>query len=103
MRTLLLAKAALAALLTLAAAAPRQALAQAEMVNGQVTNVDPSTQRITIRHDPIRKFGMDEGHTMVFRAQDPAMLGQVKVGDRIRFVPERINGQFTVTRIERAR
>jgi len=41
--------------------------------------------------------------TMVFRAGDPAMLKQVKPGDRIKFVPERINGQFTVTRIEKAK
>jgi Cu(I)/Ag(I) efflux system protein CusF len=102
MRTLLLAKAALVALLILPAA-PRLARAQADMVSGQVTNIDPSTQKITIRHGPIQKFGMDEGHTMVFRAQDPAMLRQVKVGDRIRFVPDRINGQLTVTAIEKAR
>jgi len=31
------------------------------------------------------------------------MLKAVKRGDRVRFVPERINGQFTVTRIEKAK
>jgi Cu/Ag efflux protein CusF len=41
--------------------------------------------------------------TMVFRAGDPAMLNAVKAGDKVKFVPERINGQFTVTRIGKAK
>jgi Cu/Ag efflux protein CusF len=40
---------------------------------------------------------------MAFRVRDPAMLQTVKPGDHIRFVPDRVNGQFTVTRIEKAR
>jgi Cu/Ag efflux protein CusF len=39
--------------------------------------------------------------TMVFRAQDPAMLNQVKVGQKIKFEAARVNGQITVTRIEK--
>jgi Cu(I)/Ag(I) efflux system protein CusF len=31
------------------------------------------------------------------------MLKQVKVGDKVRFDVDRINGQFTVTRIEKAK
>src|SRR5437588_12350818 len=75
----------------------------ADFVNGQVTKIDESAGKITIRHGPIKKFEMDEGMTMVFRAQDPAMLKTVKPGDRVRFVPDRINGQFTVTKIEKAK
>ena len=44
---------------------------------------------------------MNENMTMVFRAGDPAMLKAVKPGDRVRFVPDRVNGQFTVTKIEK--
>jgi Cu(I)/Ag(I) efflux system periplasmic protein CusF len=46
---------------------------------------------------------MNEGMTMVFRVQDPATLKQVKVGDKIRFDADRINGQFTVTKIQKVR
>jgi Cu/Ag efflux protein CusF len=49
------------------------------------------------------KFDMDEGMTMVFRAADPAMLNTVKAGDRVRFVPDRVNGQFTVMKIEKTK
>jgi Cu(I)/Ag(I) efflux system protein CusF len=40
---------------------------------------------------------------MVFRVQDAGMLKQVKVGDKVKFDADRINGQITVTKIEKAR
>jgi Cu(I)/Ag(I) efflux system periplasmic protein CusF len=89
-----------ALLLALATAAYAQ---QDEMVAGQVTKVDVSAQKITIKHGPLKKFDMDDGMTMVFRAQSPDMLKAVKPRDRIRFMPERINGQFTVTKIEKVK
>ena len=83
-------------------ASPPAAIAQSdEFVNGQVTKIDESAGKITIRHGPLKKFDMNENMTMVFRAGNPAMLKAVKPGDRIRFVPDRINGQFTVTKIEK--
>ena len=78
-------------------------LAQAPMVNGQVTKIDESAGKITLKHGPIKKLDMSEGMTMVFRVQDPAMLKQVKVGDKVRFDADRINGQITVTKIEKAK
>ena len=74
-----------------------------DYVNGQVTKIDESAGKITIKHGPLKKFDMNEGMTMVFRAGDPAMLKAVKPGDRVRFVPDRINGQFTVTKIEKSK
>jgi Cu/Ag efflux protein CusF len=82
---------------------PRVTVAQSPMVNGQVTKIDESAGKITLKHGPIKKLDMNEGMTMVFRVQDPAMLKQVKVGDKVRFDADRINGQFTVTKIERAK
>lgn len=85
-------------------ASPPAAMAQSgDFVNGQVTKIDESAGKITIKHGPLKKFNMNENMTMVFRAGDPAMLKAVKPGDRVRFVPDRINGQFTVTKIEKAK
>jgi Cu/Ag efflux protein CusF len=93
-----------AALILTLGLAPLAARAQTdEFVDGQVTKVDESAGKITIKHGPLKKFDMDEGMTMVFRAGDPAMLKAVKPGDKVRFVPDRINGQFTVTKIEKAK
>ena len=84
--------------------APISVLAQSsELIDGLVTKIDESAQKITIKHGPLKKFDMEDGMTMVFRAQDPAMLKKVKAGDKVKFVPERINGQFTVTKIDKAR
>ncbi|HVV80408.1 MAG TPA: copper-binding protein [Pseudolabrys sp.] len=91
------------ALAVLAAAQPASAQNTPEVTSGEVTKVDESAQKITIRHGPIKKFDMEEGMTMVFRAKDPAMLKQVKPGDKIKFEADRVNGQFTVVRIEKTK
>lgn len=79
------------------------ARAQSEMIDGQVTKIDQSASKITIRHGPIKKFDMDDGMTMVFRVQDVTILMSIKVGDKIRFEADRVNGQFTVTKLEKAK
>ena len=57
---------------------------------------------MTIDHGPIPNLDMDS-MTMVFRVGDPAMLKQVKPGEKIRFTADRVNGQITVTRIQKGR
>ena len=86
-----------------ATALPPAALAQSDLIDGTVTKIDEPAGKITLRHGPIKKFDMDEGHTMVFRVQDPAILKQVKAGDKVKFVPDRVNGQFTVMKIQKAK
>jgi Cu/Ag efflux protein CusF len=85
------------------AALPQTTTAQSDMVDGQVTKIDESAGKITLKHGPIKKLDMDEGMTMVFKAQDPAMLKSVKVGDKVKFEADRVNGQFTITKIQKAR
>ena len=82
---------------------PVLAQSTAEMTNGQVTKVDQSAGKITIKHEAIKKFDMSEGMTMVFRAQDPALLKAVKAGDKIKFEADKVNGQFTVVKIEKTK
>ena len=93
-----------AALLLTLGLPPLAASAQTDdFVNGLVTKIDESAGEIIIKHGPLKKFDMDEGMTMIFRAADPAMLKAVKPGDKVRFVTDRINGQFTITKIEKAK
>ena len=41
--------------------------------------------------------------TMVFRVKHPDMLDQVKEGDKIRFVADRVNGAITVVELQPAK
>src|SRR5882757_9468115 len=65
-------------------AGSQAAFAQAGLVDGEVTRVDQSTNKITLRHGPIKKLGMDQGMTMVFSAKGAAMLDGVKAGDKVK-------------------
>lgn len=83
----------------LVVAAP--ALAQT-FADGEIRRVDKEAKKLTIKHGPIPNLNMDS-MTMVFQVKDPAMLDQVKAGDRIRFQADKIGGQYTVTKIEVAK
>lgn len=90
-------KSRIAALTFVGALAVSQA-AFAQAVSGEVTKIDASQSKMTVKHGPITHLDMDS-MTMVFRVQDPAMLKKVKPGDRIRFDVDRVNGQLTITRL----
>ena len=76
--------------------------ALAEMADGQVTKIDSAQNKISLRHGPIKNLDMDAMH-MVFRVKDPAMLKAVKVGDKVKFEADRVNGQLTVVTIQKAK
>lgn len=69
-----------------------------EMTDGEVKKVDKEAGKITLRHGELKNLGMG-AMTMVFRVKDPAMLAQVKTGDKVKFVAERVNGAITVVQL----
>ena len=89
----------LIATLALAGAALAQSL---PTVSGTVEKVDTAQGKITIDHGAIPNLNMD-AMTMVFRAQDPALLKDVKAGDKVQFTADRVNGQITVTSIKKGK
>ena len=82
---------------------PQTAFAQSGLVTGQVVKIDQSAKKITIKHGPIPKLDMQEGMTMVYAAPDPKMLTAVKAGDKVKFEIEQVNGQYTLTKIEKSK
>lgn len=72
------------------------------LVNGTVEKVDTAQGKITIDHGPIKNLDMD-AMTMVFRAPDPALLKDLKAGDKIQFTADRVNGQISVTSIKKGK
>lgn len=69
------------------------------MAEGEIKKINKDTGKITIKHGEIKNLDMP-AMTMVFKVKDPAMLDQVKAGDKIKFVADKINGALTVTEFE---
>jgi Cu/Ag efflux protein CusF len=67
-----------------------------------VRKVDKDAKKITIKHGPLANLDMP-AMTMVFQVRDPAMLNQVKAGDKVKFQAEKVGGAFMVTQIEAVR
>ncbi len=82
------------ALLAVCAAASAQAV-----VAGEVKKIDKPAGRITLKHGEIKAYDMP-GLTGAYRVQDPAMLDKVQVGDHVQFNLDRVNNQYTITRID---
>ena len=74
------------------------------MARAQLVKIDEAAGKVTLKHGPIKNLGMDEdGTTMFFRVQDPAMLKQVKVGDRMQFEAESATAGITITDLPHGR
>ena len=81
---------------------PVAVLAQGALVDGEIRKVDKDAKKITIKHGPMPSLDMP-AMTMVFQVKDPAMLGQVKPGDKVKFEAQKLGGAYTVTKIETAK
>jgi Cu/Ag efflux protein CusF len=91
-----------AATLALSILASSAASAEDAMVKGVVKKIDAGAAKITLTSGPIKKLDMDEDNmTMVFHVQDPAMLKQVKVGDKVQFDAESATAGITITKLQR--
>ena len=70
----------------------------ADLTDGEVRRIDKAAQKITIKHGEIKSLDMPP-MTMVFQVVDPALLGKVKAGDKVRFTALQVNGAYTVMSI----
>jgi Cu(I)/Ag(I) efflux system periplasmic protein CusF len=73
----------------------------AKLAEGEVRRIDKERQRITIRHGVIPRLDMPP-MTMVFQVEDPTMLDQVQVGQKIRFDADKKGSAYVVTHLEAA-
>ena len=69
---------------------------------GEVRKVDVEAKKLTLKHGDIKNLDMPS-MTMVFHVKDPAMLEQVKRGDKVIFTVQKLNGVFTVMSLEAAK
>lgn len=90
---------AIAAGAVLASAAGSAVAAQSASSSGEVRRVDAAAGRVTIKHGAIS--GLDlPAMTLVYQA-DPAMLGNIKAGDKVSFTATRENDKYVVTEIKK--
>lgn len=76
--------------------------AMAQSTAGEVRRIDKDQGRITLKHGEIANLDMPPMQ-MVFRVKDRQVLDTLAVGDKVRFDADKVNGEYTVTRIEKAR
>lgn len=83
------------------ASAARSATPAAALTDGEIRKVDLENKKLTLRHGPLVNLDMP-GMTMVFQVKEEAMLQGLQAGDKVRFAADKVDGKFTVVRIERA-
>lgn len=69
-----------------------------DWIEGEVRRVNDAEGKVTLRHGPLPELDMP-GMTMVFTARDRAVMRDLKVGDKVRFIAERSDGIFYVIEI----
>jgi Cu(I)/Ag(I) efflux system periplasmic protein CusF len=87
---------------TLALTLSNPSFSQDVLADGQVVKIDERAGKITVTHGPIRGLGINEsGRTDEFAVKDGLVFNALKEGDKIRFAAERVNGEPTITRLEK--
>jgi len=88
--------------LTLALSAASLALAlwaqTADLSEGEIRKVDKEGGKITLAHGEIKSLDMPP-MTMVFTVKNPALFGELKKGDKVRFAVVREDGKLVLTEI----
>ena len=79
------------------------AVAQVAAIDGEVVKINEGSANITLKHGPAPSLGFKEAVTMVYEVADPAMLKQLKVGDKVKFEAESDDAGFTVTKIQKGK
>lgn len=72
-----------------------------ELTPGTVIKIDRAAHRLTLQHGEIKNLGMPP-MTMAFRVRNAAQLEHLKVGDKLRFRAEGVDGGLQITQLEKA-
>ena len=75
--------------------------AQAQATDAEVKKIDKAQGKITLKHGEIKNLDMPP-MTMVFRVKDAKVLDTVAAGDKVKVTIEKLDGQYTVTSMNKA-
>lgn len=73
----------------------------ADLTDAEVRKIDKDAGKVTLKHGEIKNLDMPP-MTMVFKVKEAAMLESLKVGDKVKIAAEKIDGSYTVTKIEKS-
>jgi Cu/Ag efflux protein CusF len=73
-----------------------------QMSEGTIKKIDKASGKVTIQHGPLERLQMP-AMTMAFKLKNAAWLDQMKVGDKIRFVADKLDGALTVVEFQALR
>ena len=77
---------------------PASSMNAMSLSDGVVKVVDKESGSITLKHGRIKSATVEMGPmTMSFAVKDKTLLSNVKVGDKVKFTVENIDGEATVT------
>ncbi|MBF8179166.1 copper-binding protein [Herminiimonas contaminans] len=77
---------------------PADSMSAMSLSDGVVKAVDKENSNITLKHGRIKSATVEMGPmTMSFPVKEKALLSNVKVGDKVKFTVENIDGTATVT------
>ena len=74
--------------------------AEPDWTNAEVIRVEPSRQRIVLKHESIKSIGMD-AMTMLFDGEPKLPLENYKAGDKVRFQVRINDGVLEVIALEK--
>ncbi len=75
------------------------AQAQEASASGEVRRLDAEAGKVTIKHGEISDLQLP-AMTLVYKI-DPALLANIKAGDKVKFTAKRDGGDYVVTKISK--
>ncbi|MEY4750549.1 MAG: hypothetical protein RIQ60_2763 [Pseudomonadota bacterium] len=73
--------------------------AWAQPVDGEILKIDKAQRRITLKHGPIKNIDMP-AMSMSYRVANPTWVDSFKVGDKVKFEADKVDGNYTITRLD---
>ncbi len=70
-------------------------------VSGEIRKIDIENNKIAIKHQEIKKYNM-AAMTMNIRLKAANQLDGLQPGDKVRFIPDTVDGGYVLRTIEKA-
>ncbi len=70
-------------------------------ISGEIRKIDLENNKVSIKHEENKRYSM-AAMTMNFRLKAPNQLDGFQAGDKVRFIPDKVEGGYVLRTIEKA-